>query len=97
MPSLPKPRKRPRRFTVPQDFRMLFATHLRASLLLDEAVAAAEASRVAGNLDLARDQIEQAEALHLWLQQLEQRMRDIRSPLPRESHLLEAQAPRGSH
>ncbi len=90
-------RKRKKPATPQGDFGVLFATHLRASVLLDEAVARAEASRVAGELELALDQIQQAEALHEWLQRLERQMRDLKRRLPVEPIPLQMQPPSDSH
>ncbi|MBV8743366.1 MAG: hypothetical protein JOZ12_16375 [Sinobacteraceae bacterium] len=90
-------RKRKKPAAATRDFGVLFATHLRASILLDEAVARAEASRVAGQLELALDQIQQAEALHAWLQRLERQMRNLKTRLPSEASALRMQAPSGSH
>lgn len=90
-------RKRKKAAAPAADFGVLFATHLRASVLLDEAVARAEASRVAGQLELALDQIQQAEALHAWLQRLERQMRNLKTQLPFEPSPLQIQPSSDSH
>ena len=92
-----RPRKSKKAATPAADFGVLFATHLRASVLLDEAVARAEASRVSGQLELALDQIQQAEALHAWLRRLERQMRNLKTRLPSESSPLPVPSPSGRH